>query len=92
MNLMKIINLNNIRLIKCADSHAQVFYPWSCYFTEKKKAHQIFTHKSPTTDFRATFLYDRRCLTSGKTKSRDENKVAATDSGKFYWERRLCLF
>ena len=34
---MKIINLSNIRLIKCGDSHAQMFYPWSCYFTGKKE-------------------------------------------------------
>ena len=27
-----------------------------------------------------------------KTKSRDENKIAATEQGNFYWERRLCLF
>ena len=48
----------------------------------------------PTTDFRATFLYKRRCLTSGKTKSRDENEAAATptEQGNFYCERRLCLF
>ena len=61
---------------------------------KKKKTHQTFTRNSPTTDFRATFLYNRRCLTSGKTKSRDENKVAATptEQGNFYWERRLCLF
>ena len=60
----------------------------------KKKTHQTFTRNSPTTDFRATFLYNRRCLTSGRTKSRDENKVAATptEQGNFYWERRLCLF
>ena len=25
------------KLIKSADSHAQMFYPWSCYFTEEKK-------------------------------------------------------
>ena len=68
-----------------------MFYPWSYYFTEKKKTHQTFTRNSPTTDFRATFLYNRRCLTSGKTKSRDENKVAETELGNFYWERRLCL-
>ena len=72
-----------------------VFYPWSYYFTEKNKTHhQTFTCNSLTTDFRVTFLYNRRCLTSGKTKSRDENKVAATPTGQgnFYWERRLCLF
>ena len=34
---MKIINLINIRLINCADSHAQMFYSWSYYFTEKKE-------------------------------------------------------
>ena len=64
------------------------------YFKEKKKTHQTFTRNSPTTDFCATFLYNRRCLTSGKTKSREENKVAATptEQGNFYWERRLCLF
>ena len=89
---MKIVNLNNIRLIKCADSHAQMFYSWSCYITEKKKAHQTFARNSPTTDFRAIFLYNRRCLTSGKTKSRDEKKVAAAEQGNFYWERRLSLF
>ena len=61
---------------------------------KKKKTYQAITRNSPTTDFRATFLYNRRCLTSGKTKSRDENKVAATptEQGNFYWERRLCLF
>ena len=69
---MKITNLNNIRFLKCADSHAQMFYPWSCYFTAKKKTQQRFTRNSPTTDFRATFLYNRRCLASGKTKSQDE--------------------
>ena len=72
-----------------------VFYPWSYYFTEKNKTHhQTFTCNSLTTDFRVTFLYNRRCLTSGKTKSRDENKVAAklNKQGNFYWERRLCLF
>ena len=89
---MKIINLNNIRLIKCADSHAQMVYSWSYYITEKRKTHQTFARNSPTTDFRATFLYNRRCPTSGKTKSRDENKVAAAEEGNFYWERRLCLF
>ena len=51
---------------------------------KKKKTHQIFTRNNPTTDFRATFLYSRRCLTSGKTKSRDENKVAETELGNFY--------
>ena len=86
------MNLNNIRLIKCADSQAQMFYPWSCYFTEKKKTYQAITRNSPTTDFRATFLYNQRCLTSGKTKSWDENKVVATEQGNFYLERRLCLF
>ena len=61
---------------------------------KKKKTYQAITRNSPTTDFRATFLYNRRCLTSGRTKSRDENKVAATptEQGNFYWERRLCLF
>ena len=77
---MKITNLNNIRFLKCADSHAQMFYPWSCYFTEKKKMHQTFTRDSPTTDFCTTFIYSRRCLTSGKIKSRDENKVARRGS------------
>ena len=49
--------------------------------------HQTFTRNSPTKDFRARFLYNRSCLTSGKTKSRDENKVAATltEQGNFYW-------
>ena len=89
---MKIINLNNIRLIKCADSHVQMFYSWSCYITEKKKTHQTFARNSPITNFRATFLYNRRCPTSEKTKSWDENKVAAAEQGNFYWERRLCLF
>ena len=71
-----------------------VFYPRSYYFTEKNKTHQTFTHNNPTTDFRATFLYNRRCLTSGKTKSRDEDKAVATptEQGNFYWERRLSLF
>ena len=50
---------------------------------EKKKAQQTFTRNSPTTDFRTTFLYNRRCLNSGKFKSRDENKVAATEQGNF---------
>ena len=61
---------------------------------KKKKTYQAITRNSPTTDFRATFLYNRRCLTSGRTKSRDENKVAATptEQGNFYWERILCLF
>ena len=59
---------------------------------KKKKTYQAITRNSPTTDFRATFLYNRRCLTSGKTKSWDENKVVATEQGNFYWERRLCLF
>ena len=62
------------------------------YFTETKKIHQTFNRNSPTTDFHATFLYNRRCLISGKTKARDENKVAAAEQGNFYWERRLCLF
>ena len=61
-------------------------------FQEKKERHQTFIRTSHTTDFRATFLYNRRCLTSGKTKSWDENNVAATEQGNFYWERRLCLF
>ena len=59
---------------------------------KKMKTYQAITRNSPTTDFRATFLYNRRCLTSGKTKSWDENKVVATEQGNFYWERRLCLF
>ena len=69
-----------------------MFYPWSYYFTEKKKTHQTFTRNSPTTDFRATFLYNRRCVTFGKTKARNENKVGAAEQGNFYWERKLCLF
>ena len=59
---------------------------------EKKKIHQTFTRNSPTTDFRATFLYNRRCVTFGKTKARNENKVGAAEQGNFYWERKLCLF
>ena len=49
-------------------------------FYGKKEGTQTFTRNSPTKDFHATFLYNRRCLTSGKTKSRDESKVAATDA------------
>ena len=63
-------------------------------FQVKKKAHQTFTRNCPTTDFCATFLYSQRCLTSGKIKSRDKNKVAATptEEGNFYSERRPGLF
>ena len=48
-----------------------------------KKEGTTFTRNSPTTDFRTTFLCNRRCLTSGKFKSRDENKVASTEQGNF---------
>ena len=54
----------------------------------KKKRYQIFTRNCPTTDFRATFLYNLSLL----EKSRDENKVAAAEQGNFYWERRPGLF
>ena len=44
---------------------------------KKEDTSDIYSH-CPTTDFCATFLYNRRCLTSEKTISRDKNKVAAT--------------
>ena len=40
----------------------------------KKKTHQAFTCNSPITNFSATFLYNRRCLTSGKTKYETKSK------------------
>ena len=84
-SIMKISEVDNtLILIDIIHGHA--------ISRKEKKTHQTFCRNSPTTDFRATFLYNRRCLASGKTKSRDGNKVAATEQGNFYWERRLCLF
>ena len=54
------------------------------FYGKKKKTYQKFTGNGPTTDFRATFLYNRRCLTSGKITRRKQSN--------FYWERRLGLF
>ena len=61
--------------------------------SRKKDTSDIYSH-CPITDFCATFLYNRRCLTSEKTKSGDKNKVAATptEQGNICSERRLCLF
>ena len=74
---------NTLILIHIIHGHA---------ISRKKRRHITFTRNSPATNFRATFLYNQRCLTSGKTKLRHENKVAATEQGNFYWEGRLCLF
>ena len=57
---------------------------------KKKKTYQIFTRNSPTTDFRATFLYNQDF--SLLEKSRDEKKVVAAEQGNFSWEKRLGLF
>ena len=74
---------NTLILIHIIHGHA---------ISRKKRRHITFTRNSPATNFRATFLYNQRCLTSGKTKARDKNKAAAAEEGTFYWERRLCLF
>ena len=58
----------------------------------KEDTSDIYLQQSDYGFSRHTFLYNRRCLTSGKNKLQDEDKVAATDQGNFYWERRLCLF
>ena len=54
----------------------------------------IHRKKEDTSDhgFSRHILYNRRSLTPGKTKSRDENKAATpTEQGNFYWERRLFI-
>ena len=66
---------NTLILIDIIHGHATL---------RKKKTYQIFTRNSPTTDFRATFLYNRRCLTSEIITRRKQSN--------FYWERRLGLF
>ena len=58
-------------------------------YGKKEDISDIYSH-SPTTDFHATFLYNRNF--SPLQKSRDEKKVAEAEQGNFYWERRLGLF
>ena len=61
------------------------------FYGKKRDTSDIYSQQ-PDHGFCPGFLYNRIWFTSWKTKSRDENKVAATEQGNFYWERRLYSF
>ena len=87
---MKIINLNDIRpwlwWCKCDNSHAKMFYPWSCYFTEKRRHRHLLATVWPRIFAPHFFkIEDTSLLEKLNHETRQKNKVGATEQGNFYW-------